>query len=169
MVVPDTQPTKLIEYNIPERAKVVQLTCSPDDDREKLRRRLQAIEVKATLCDRRETQRRERPKTTVKQQESKGAMNESKKDEKNDFPMICRPTQCPFCLGDERLPYLHRIYEYSKPNKMMNEARKHLERFGPKDQVPCPHPQCKAARLVLPNVIAFKNHTATEHKIFLRA
>ncbi len=90
-------------------------------------------------------------------------------DEKNEFPMVCRPTQCPFCLDNKRLSYLQRIYEYSKPNKMINKAKKHLERFAPIDEVPCPHPQCKTVGLVLPNVIAFKNHTATEHKIFLRA
>jgi len=171
-VAPDSQPAKPIEYNIPERAEVVRLTCSPGDGlsaRDKLRRRLQAIEARAALCDRRETQRRGRPKSTVQQEESEGAVNESEEDAKYDFPVVCRPTQCPFCLGDERLPYLHRIYEYSKPNRMMNEAGKHLERFAPEDQVPCPHPQCKAAGLVLPSVMAFKNHTATVHKIFLRA
>lgn len=171
-VAPDIQPMAPIKYNILERAKVVQLTCSPGDglsDRDKLRRRLEAIEARAALCSRRETQRRGRPKITVKQQESKGAVNELEEDEKKDFSMVCRPTQCLFCLGDEMLPYSHRIFEYSKPNKMMNEAEQHLKRFAPKDQVPCPHPQCRAAGLVLPSVIAFKNHTATVHKIFLRA
>ena len=59
--------------------------------------------------------------------------------------------------------------EYAKPNRMMNEVGKHLERFGPEDPVPCSHPQCKAAELVLSTVMDFKNHTATIHKIFLRA
>jgi len=171
-VAQDTHHTQPIEYNIPERAEVVQLACSPGDglnDREKLRRRIQAIEARAALCHRRETQRRGRPKSTANQEESEDALKESEEDAKDEFPMVCRPTQCMFCLGDERLPYLHRVYEYAKPNKMMNEVEKHLKRFAPEDQVPCPHPQCKAAGLILPTVMAFKNHTATVHKVFLRA
>ena len=42
-VAPDSQPAKPIEYNIPERAEVVRLTCSSGDglgDGEKLRQRL---------------------------------------------------------------------------------------------------------------------------------
>ncbi len=34
---------------------------------------------------------------------------------------------------------------------MMNEVEKHLKRFAPGDEVPCPHPQCKATGLVLCN------------------
>jgi len=60
-------------------------------------------------------------------------MNESKEDEKKDFSMICRPTQCLFCLGDEMLLYSHRIFEYFKSNKMMNETKQHLKRFASKD------------------------------------
>lgn len=36
------------------------------------------------------------------------------------------------------------------------------------NEVLCPHPKCKAVNLVLPSVMAFKNHTAKVHKIFLR-
>ncbi len=169
---PDILPAKPIEYHIPERAEVVRLTCSPGDDlsdREQLRRRIEAIDARAALCYRRETQRRGRPKATIKQEESEGVVSESGEDAKDYFPMVCRPTQCLFCLGDDRLPYLHRIFEYAKPNRMMNEVGKHLESFAQEDPVPCPHPQCSAAGLVLPSVMGFKNHTATVHKIFLRA
>ena len=160
----DTAPAQPIEYNIPERAEVVRLTCRPGDglsDAKKLRRRIQAIESRAALCDRRETKRRARP-NSVKQKESE-------EDTKDDFPTVCRPTQCLFCLGDERLPYQQRVFEYAKPNKMMNEVAKHLKKYAPTDKVPCPHPHCRAAELVLPSVMAFKNHTATVHEIFLRA
>ena len=95
-------------------------------------------------------------------------MNDSDESFK-EFPTICRPTQCPFCLDNESLPYHHRIYEYAKPHQMMNEVEKHLKRFAPANEVPCPHPQCKATGLILPEVMTFKNHTATVHEIFLRA
>ncbi len=51
----------------------------------------------------------------------------------------------------------------------MNEVAKHLTPFIHDDSIPCPYPTCKAAELVLPGVMAFKNHTATVHKISLRA
>ena len=65
----DIKHAKPIEYNIPKRAEVVQLACSPGDsltDQEKLRRRIKAIEARVALCGRRETQRRGRPKSTTK-------------------------------------------------------------------------------------------------------
>jgi len=168
----ETQRAKPIFYNIPERAKVVQLVCSPGEglsDREQFRRRIQAIEARTALCDRREAQRRGRPKATIKQERSDGTMNDSDKATEDEFPMVCRPTQCPFCMGNDSLPYHHRVYEYAKPHQMMNEADKHLKRFAPEDPLPCPHPQCKAAGLVLPSVMQFKSHTAEVHKIFLHA
>jgi hypothetical protein len=36
------------------------------------------------------------------------------------------------------------------------------------NEVLCPDPKCKAVNLVLPSAMAFKNHTAKVHKIFLR-
>ncbi|CAL8577089.1 hypothetical protein XPA_002936 [Xanthoria parietina] len=167
----DTPYAKPFTYNVPERAEVVRLVCSPGEgltDRQRFRRRIEAVEVRTALCHRREAQRRGRPKATIKQEESDGAVNNSYRDTKDEFPIICRPTQCPFCLGDESLPYHHRVYEYAKPHQMMNEAEKHLKRFAPGDEVPCPHPTCKAAGLVLSSAMAFKNHTAMVHKIFLR-
>ena len=168
----EPQRAKPICYNVPERAKVVQLVCSPGEglsDREQFRRRIQAIEARTALCDRREAQRRGRPKATIKQEESDGAMNDSDKGTKDEFSLVCRPTQCPFCLGNDSLPYHHRVYEYAKRHQMMNEVDKHLKKIAPEDPVPCPHPQCKAAGLVLSSVMHFKSHTAQIHKILLRA
>jgi len=115
--VPDILPAKPIEYHIPERAKVVRFTCSPGDDlsdREQLRWRIEAIDAKST----------------IKQEESEGMVNESGEDAKDYFPMVCRPTQYLFYLGNDRLPYLHRIFEYAKPNRMINKVGKHLESFA---------------------------------------
>lgn len=67
-------------------------------------------------------------------------MNESNEDAKDDFLMVCRPTQCPFYLGNERLPHQYRIFEYVKPNKIVNKVEKHLKKYALKDQVPYPHP-----------------------------
>ena len=162
---------KPIVYNIPKRAKVVQLVCSPGEglsDRKQFRRRIQGIEARTALCHRQDAQRRGRPKATIKQEESDSPVNDSDESAKDEFSNVCRPAQYPFCLGDESLPYHHRVYEYAKPHQMMNKAEKHLKSFAPADKVPCSHPQSKAAGLVLSSVMHLKNHTATVHKIFLR-
>ena len=51
---------------------------------------------------------------------------------------------------------------------MMNEAEMHLRGYRPAAEVPCPHPQCKAAGLVLSSIMHFKIHVATVHKVLLR-
>ena len=51
---------------------------------------------------------------------------------------------------------------YARPNKMIDEVKRHLKRFASGE------PTCKVAGLVLPEVMVFKNHIATVHKIFLR-
>ena len=172
IVASDIQFTTPIKYNIRKRAKIVQLICNSGDslsDREKLRQRLQTIEARAALYGRREIQRRDRPNITVKQQESEKTVNKSEKNEKKDFSIICRPTQYLFCLDNKRLFYFYRIFEYSKPNKIINETERYLKRFVPKNQILCPHLQCRAAELILPSIIAFKNYTAILHRILLRA
>lgn len=81
----------------------------------------------------------------------------------------CKPMQCIFCLSNERKSYQGRTAQYARPNKMMNEAERHLKRVASDDPIPCPHPSCTASELVLPHVMAFKNHTAMVYKILLRA
>ena len=93
---------------------------------------------------------------------------ESEEDIKDRFPLICKPTQCIFCLGNEGKSYLGRTFGYSTPYKMMKEVERHLKSFLPAAEVPYPHPQCKAAGLVLSSVVNIKNHAAKVHKIFLR-
>ena len=142
----DVQHAKPIIYSIPERAKVVQLVCSPGEDisdREQFQRRIQAAEIRMAFRNRREAQRRGRSKVTIKQENSDDAMDDSKEGFK-EFSTVCRHTQCPVCLSNESLPYHHRVYEYAKPHQMIDEVERQLKRFTPAHRVPCPHPQCKA-------------------------
>ena len=165
-----TQLAKPIFCNIPERAAVVQLVCRHTgslSDNAQFRRRIQTIEAQTALCRRREAQRRGRPKITTEREESISPVNDCHTNTEA-FPLVCRRTQCLFCLINESLPYHYRVFEFAKPRQMMNEVDKHLNGYAPADQIPCPHPQCKVAGLILSNVMHFKNHTATVHKILLR-
>lgn len=172
----DVKPPAPLQYDIPERGDIVRLTCEPIanlTDHEKHTQRLETLQARITLCNRQESRHRGRPQETHQLTESMTApkrfLKGFEEDKEDHFPMVCKPRQCIFCLGNERKSYLGRIFEYAKPHQMMSEVNRHLKRFAPEDHVPCPHPQYKAAGLVLPTVILFKNHTTTVHQIFLRA
>ena len=159
------------QYNIPERADVVRWICQPAvdlTDRDIFIRRIRGIKALAALCRRQETQRRGRPKWSVKQKESEASSCDSGVNIVKLFPVECKPKQCIFCLGDERKPYEGRTFEYCRASGMMNEVEKHLKKFASDDKIPCPHPSCKTIELVLQSVMAFKSHTAKVHKILLR-
>ncbi len=171
----DVKPPAPLQYDIPERGEIVQLTCEPIadlPDHEKHARRIKALRARVALCGRQES-RRSRPWSTQPPRKSMTApktypenLEENMKDH---YPLVCKPTQCIFCLGDKRKSYEGRTFEYSRPNKMMDEVERHLKTFASDDPIPCPHPKCKASGLVLPHVRVFKSHTAKVHKILLRA
>ena len=137
-------------------------------NREQFRRKIQTIEIRKTLCNRREAQRRDRFKIITKQKNSNDAMNDFNENFKKNFT-ICRLIQCSFCLNNKSLLYHHRVYEYVKSHQMMNEIEKHFWNFVSKNSISCLQSQCKTIKFVLRNVMSFKNHTTTMHKIFLRA
>lgn len=51
---------------------------------------------------------------------------------------------------------------------MMNKIDKHLSNFASTNKISCFHSQFKKAKLVLFNVMHFKNYTTIVHKVFLR-
>lgn len=163
------------QYDIPERGEIVWLTCeliANLTNHEKHARRVETLQVWVALCARQESRRR-RPKSTQPSREPmippKTSPEDSEEDRHDRFPLVCKPTQCVFCLGNERKSYQGWTAEYARPNKMMNEVERHLKRFASDDPVLCPHPRCTASKLVFPHVAAFKNYTAMVHKILLRA
>ena len=161
-----------IHYCLPERAVVVQLTCQQLEglsDRRKLSIRIRAIEARTALCRRQEARRHRRPRPSPKQQSPHSDVKISEPLSAPDWSQkVCLPTQCIFCLGNERKPDAERHFEYSTVNKMMNEVERHLSIYSSNDQVPCPHPKCRQEGLVLQNVEVFKSHTVLVHEIKLR-
>ena len=160
-----------IIFNVPERAELVRLTCTPVDglsDEEKLTRRIRVIELRAALCRRQEGRRgMPKAKTTTKEPKNKTESFDADPDgpkvgrETEYFPLKCKPTQCKFCMGDDRLPYHYRVFAYKKLNKLRNHVEKrHLSKIAPNDPV---------HSTVLPSTMAFKRHTQVVHKIELRA
>ena len=168
-LIQETEPAKPLKYNILERGIVVQLTCEPNPSltySEKYEGSIKVVMARVALCDRQETRRCRKPKTIKKVVESKPATLIP--EVKDLFPAVCRLTQCIFCISNEGYSIVERTFEYSRPNKMMNHVENmHFPKYG-QGKVKCEHPLCKETDLTLPSVIAFKNHAAREHKIFLR-
>lgn len=171
----DVKPPSTLQYDIPERSDIVRLTCEPIadlTDHEKYIRRIEALRAQVAICGRQESRRRRRPRlahrSSALMTPPEGSPEVLKEDKTDKFPLVCKPTQCIFCLGNERKSHGGRTFEYARPNKMMDKAERHLKRFAPGDPIMYPHPTCRAAGLVLPGVTSFKNHIATVHKIFLR-
>ena len=166
-------------YDISERAEVVRWICQPVadlTDRDLLERRIKEIEAMAAMCRRQKIRRCRKLKSQIKQKESDTSSENFEDDMidcsddtvKDFFQLVCKKSQCIFCLDDERKPYEQRTFNYSRPSKMMDETNKHLRMFAPNDKIPCPHPMCRSAEMILLSVMTFKAHTAKVHKIFLR-
>ena len=114
LAAPDDDDVKLpapLQYDIPERGEIVRLTCEPIGDltdHEKHAWRIEALRARVALCSRQES-RRSRPRSTPPSRESmtapKTSSEDSEENTKELFPLVCKPTQCIFCLGNERQSY----------------------------------------------------------------
>ena len=169
------KPPAPLQYDIPERSDIVRLTCESIadlTDDEKHTRRIEALQARVAFCGRQESRRSSQTRSVDKSSglmtPPKGSLEEPEEDKTDHFPLVCKPRQCIFCLGNERKSYEGRTFEYARVNKMMDEVERHLEGFALGDPIPCPHPTCKVAGLVLPEVMVFKYHIAMVHKIILR-
>ena len=168
------RPTK---YNIPERADVVRILCdqvSTGSEDEKLARRMSVITKMAALCTRQESIRHRQPEATpncVGLSSLLDAIPEVAEETKCEemYPLVCRPTQCPICIGDERKPHGERTREFTRPSVMMDHVDSHFLKHINDAPIGCHHPICRAEGLILGTLMEFKNHTAQVHKIVLRA
>ncbi len=159
------------KYNISERVEVVRWICQSAinlTDEKILTQRIRDIEVLTILCCRQKTQRRDQSKRSVEQEELKTSADDMKENIVNSFLTKCKSKQYIFCLSNDHKLYKKRTFEYSKVNKMLNEIKKHLKTFTSDDKISCSHSRCKTVKLILSNVMTFKNHTAKVHKIVLR-
>ena len=103
-------------YNLQERAEFVSLLHQYKDDTKlndsgAFQRRLRGIQVLAAICQRQDI-RRELPTRSIAPLVDPKILwqNEEDVDSKRQFPMVCKPRQCVWCLGDSRKSYEARIF-----------------------------------------------------------
>ncbi|KAB5526432.1 hypothetical protein GE09DRAFT_1151480 [Coniochaeta sp. 2T2.1] len=91
-----------IDLQIPERAALAKILCNQPEGLSStalLALRIQAGELMSILCDKRETIKRDR----IRQRALADVMVKEESPESDTFPLLMQRTQCPLCIGDERL------------------------------------------------------------------
>ena len=171
-VVDEEETEPIIEHQLAERIQLQQILCdfsrdlSPQDI---VSRKAAAIDLMVALASRQEFQTRTRKsrsgpafKGLIKAESS--AFNPFPPP--NEFPTICKKTQCIICIGNDRLSYKQRMRTFSRVSHMWDHVENvHLSKVPSEQRIICFHPVCQAEGLVLHNVIRFKNHAAAVHKI----
>jgi hypothetical protein len=173
-----------IDVHIPERARLASILCHQPDgltDDQLLERRIEAVQLMVDLCDKRETVKRQRiQRTTVKptvKSESPEAESE-RRPNSDQFPLLMQVSQCPDCIGDERLSFEERTFRYSRPTVRNDHfddqhlvERERAQRRG--EKMVCTHPACRVQNqgqdLEFYNMDHFRVHVQKIHHITLRS
>ncbi|KAK4107064.1 hypothetical protein N656DRAFT_840631 [Canariomyces notabilis] len=158
-----------VDLQIPERAKLAEILCNQPDNlssAELLELRIQAAELMVSLCDKRETRKRD----CVRQRARTDVVVKEESPGLDSFPLLMDKKQCPLCIGDETLSYEERTFKYCRPAVMCDHFdRKHVQQLGGVKQMSCYHPKCKQEALEFKHLNHFKNHVERVHGIRLRA
>jgi uncharacterized protein DUF3435 len=113
-----------IDLHIPERAQLAETLCKQPQGlgmEEISQLRIRAADLMTGLCGKQETAKRlriwQRPHVVIKES-----------PELDPFPLHMNKTQCPDCIGDERLSMQERTFVYCRP-AVRNDHwdREHLE------------------------------------------
>ena len=159
-----------IDLHISERAQLAEILCNQPDNlssTELLELRIQAAELMVALCGKRETVKRNRIRRRAQAQANVTVKKEYPGPD--PFPLLMDRTQCPRCIGDERLSREERTFKYCRPAVMYDHFdRKHARQPGGVKQM-CNHPKCKEEALEFKHLNHFKNHVEKVHGVKLRA
>ncbi|KAL6415364.1 uncharacterized protein AUP68_01917 [Ilyonectria robusta] len=143
----------IINVSIPERAKLAGILCYQPDNLVKddlVQRRIEVIDLMVSLCDKRETVKRDRIQHRVKIcPPVKTELPQSNAEHgSGPFPLLMHGAQCPDCIGDERLSLAERSFTYCRPTVMNDHfdgehliRREQAEQCG--EKIRCEHPKCR--------------------------
>ncbi|EJT69048.1 hypothetical protein GGTG_13445 [Gaeumannomyces tritici R3-111a-1] len=163
-----------VELDIIERARLAEIWCDQPNnwsDDEILRHRIEAIDLMVSLCNKRETRRRDHIRQRKQIEPPIKQKSPDLSPEPDSFPLLMDPNQCPDCIGDGRLSTEERTFTFSRPTIRNDhfddqhlEAREFAQRRG--DPIRCEHPKCVDVKLE--TLDHFRNHVMTVHKVALR-
>ena len=139
----DVKPPASLSNDISKRSDIVRLTCDSIEDLtddEKHTRRIKVIRARVASYGLQESRRSSQTRSIDQlMTPPKGSSEISKEDKIDHFPLMCKLTQCIFCLGNGRKSYEGWTFEYAQPNKMIDEVKRHLKRFASGE------PACKSS------------------------
>lgn len=173
VVEEDIEP--VINHQLEERTRLQHIICDFSRDlnpQDIVSRKILAIGLMIALASRQEFQTRtpRSPpayKDPLKEESPVPALEPSQ--QLDEFPLVCKKTQCIICIGNERLPSKQRKRTFTRVSHMMDHVENvHLKHQSAQGKINCDHPVCKSNGLVLNNVDHFKNHVQVVHGITLR-
>ena len=107
-VATDEYVEPVVHHQLPERTQVQEVMCDFSEDlttEDIVRRRIRAIDRMVALCSRREVPQPKQRLPTIRQDPIKEESPEPESPDSELFPLVCAKTQCPICIGNERLTY----------------------------------------------------------------
>lgn len=165
----------VIEHELVERTQLQQVLCDFSRDLSPqgiVSRKVSAINLFVALASRQELLTRTRKPRSVpasKDLIKKESPAPEPSQPANEFPVVCKKTQCIVCIGNERLSYKQRTRAFNRVSHMWDHVEDvHLRYISADARIICHHPVCKAQGLVLDNVERLKNHVARVYKVDLR-
>lgn len=120
----------------------------------------------AALCGKRETAKQRR----IRRRAETGVAVKEESPGRDPSPLLIEKTQCPRCIGDERMTYEERTFLYCR-SAVMNDYfdRSHLTEIKESERMSCDHPKCRAEGVKLEHLDHFRSHVARVHNVQLRS
>lgn len=164
-----------INLDIPERARLAEIWCDqPDDwtDEETYQQRVEAIDLMASLCNKRETAKRRDRICPQTQTQARLQQSAEPSPGHEHFPLLMDANQCPDCIGDKRISYEQRTFQYCRStvrndhfdNQHLKEREEAEQRGEP---IRCKHPKCKEQKFQ--HLDHFRHHVYSVHRVQLRS
>jgi hypothetical protein len=134
-----------------------------------VKRRIRAINLMIALSARQEVRPCKQQSITLKDHVKEETLDSQPVLDVDCFPLICKKTQCIYCIRNKRLLLKDRIKSFCRTSYMWDHIEDyHLSKEPAGQPVCCRHSVCKANEVVLNDINYFKSHVQTVHGISLR-
>jgi hypothetical protein len=122
--VADVYVEPVVEYQLEERTRLQWILCDFSTDldiKDIIDRKICAINLIVALACRQETWR-QRPSTSCKAPVKEESLCPDPFPAPVEIPLICKKTQCIFCIGNERYSYEKRTRSFRRISHMMDHV-----------------------------------------------
>lgn len=141
--VAEQEALQAAEYVFAEKVHAIDalFTFAASSTEEECQRRITAINALVALCKKQESQgfRRRKAETKVIKEQTSVSPPPSLSE---TLPVVCKATQCIFCLGNEGLSVRDRMKTFAARGDLKKHFhRKHLRHHQDGQPIACPHPR----------------------------